>query len=199
MLIDTHSHLNFDVFNKDRDAVINRSLKDGVFMINVGSDYKTSKLAVEIAEKHQEGVYAAVALHPIHAKAISNLKFQISNLHFQSKNLKTETFNYEVFKRLAVSSSKVVAIGETGLDAMYPNSNQEEVFLEHLRLAKELNLPVILHCRKAHSDLISLLKTSHISCDRIKCVRCGFYRKQLYFSKVASYSVCIKKYFTLTY
>jgi len=137
MLIDTHSHLNFKAFDKDRDKVIKRSLTEGVFMINVGSDFATSKMAVEIAHEHKEGVYAAVALHPIHVK--------------------DEQFDYGAFKDLA-KNKKVVAIGETGLDAMYPNAKQEEVFLEHLRLANELKLPVILHCRKAHKELLRILK-----------------------------------------
>jgi len=163
MLIDTHSHLNFKAFEKDRSEVIKRSLKEGVFMINVGSNYETSELAVEIAEKYQSGVFSAVGLHPIHTQTISNLKFQISNLHTKSKNFKTEDFDYKKFKKLAQSSKKVVAIGETGLDAMYPNQSQEDVFLEHLKLAKELDLPVILHCRKAHQNLIKILKNYQFS------------------------------------
>ncbi len=139
MLVDTHSHLNFKTFDQERDEVIIRALKGGVFMINVGSSYETSKLAIKIAEKYEKGVYAAIALHPIH--------------------LKDEKFDYKKYKELAKSSKKVVAIGEAGLDAMYPNPKQEEVFLEHLKLAHELDLPVILHCRKAHSDLIKVLKS----------------------------------------
>jgi len=138
MFVDTHSHLNFKAFDQDRDEVIKRTLKQGVFMINVGSDYETSRLAVEIAEKYEKGVWAAVALHPIH--------------------IKDEKFDYEKYKKLAMSSKKVVAIGETGLDAMYPNPEQEKIFLEHLKLAKELDLPVILHCRKAHKEMIQDLK-----------------------------------------
>lgn len=137
MFFDTHSHLNFKAFDQDRDKVIKRSLKEGVFMINVGSDYGNSKLAVEIAEKYQTGVYASIALHPIHTK--------------------DEEFDYEKYKTLS-KSAKVVAIGETGLDEMYPNDKQKEVFLQHLELARELGLPVILHCRKAHQELIKDLR-----------------------------------------
>jgi TatD DNase family protein len=140
MLIDTHSHLNFNAFKDDVDEVIRRSLVNNVWMSNVGSQYETSKKAVEIAEKYPQGVYAAIGLHPIYAK---------------------ESFNYDEYKKLA-ESKKVVAIGEIGLDykAEYVSfkERQEEVFLQQLNLAKELNLPVIFHCRMAHDDLLDILR-----------------------------------------
>jgi len=143
MLIDTHSHLNFKAFNKDRDEVIKRSLENNVWLINASSTFDTSKLAIEIAEKHQEGVYASVGLHPIHVK--------------------DEEFDVEKYRELA-KSDKVVAIGETGLDYMYPEKEkQKQVFLQHLELAKELDLPVILHCRKAHDELLKLLQSDRLS------------------------------------
>lgn len=138
MHIDTHAHLNFKAFNKDRDKVIENCLAEQVFLVNVGSDYETSLLAVEIAEKYKEGVWASIALHPIHAK--------------------DEEFDYEKYKKLAESSKKVVAVGETGLDTLYNNDKQKQVFLEHLRLASELGLPVILHCRGAHQELLETIK-----------------------------------------
>ncbi|MEK9177845.1 MAG: TatD family hydrolase, partial [Patescibacteria group bacterium] len=65
--IDIHAHVNFAAFAADRDEVIARTLKSGTAMINVGSQYETSKLAVELAEKYESGVYAIVGLHPIHS------------------------------------------------------------------------------------------------------------------------------------
>lgn len=142
MLIDTHSHLNFKAFNKDRNIVIKRSLENNVWLINASSTFNTSKLAVKIAEKYKEGVYASVGLHPIHVK--------------------DEEFDVFKYRELA-KSDKVVAIGETGLDYMYPEKEkQKQVFLQHLELAKELNLPVIFHCRKAHNELIEILKSQNI-------------------------------------
>ena len=139
MLIDTHAHLNFRVFKEDTDEVIRRSLEGGIWMINVGTQYDTSKKAVEIAENYQEGVYAAIGLHPIHSE---------------------EDFSYEKYKELA-KSPKVVAIGEIGLDYKSEyvlfKEKQKEVFLKQLDLARELNLPVIFHCRFAHEDLIEIL------------------------------------------
>jgi TatD DNase family protein len=107
-------------------------------MINVGSQYNTSKKAVEIAEKYKQGVYVAVGLHPIHAQ---------------------DNFIKREYQKLA-ESKKVVAIGEIGLDykpEYLPfKEHQKKVFLEQLELAKELNLPVIFHCRFAHDDLIEM-------------------------------------------
>jgi len=145
MLIDTHAHLNFSAFKNDFDKVIKRSLAEDIWMINVGSEYETSKKAVEIAEKYN-GIFAAIGLHPIHVE--------------------DEEFDKEKYKWLA-NSDKVVAIGEIGLDyykdyAVF-KEKQKKVFLEQLELAEELNLPVIFHCRKAHDDLLEILKNHQFS------------------------------------
>jgi len=141
MLIDTHAHLNFSAYKNDTNEVTQRSLKNNVWMINVGSQYSTSKKAVEIAEKYFQGVYAAIGLHPIHAQ---------------------DGFKKEEYQKLA-QSKKVVAIGEIGLDYkveyLFFKKKQKEIFLEQLDLAKKLNLPVIFHCRMAHQNLIEILKS----------------------------------------
>lgn len=140
MLIDTHAHVNFNAFKEDAQEVIRRSLDNNVWMINVGSQYETSKRAVEIAERYEKGVLAAVGLHPIHAQ---------------------NEFDYQKYKKLA-ESKKVVAIGEIGLDYKKEYSSfkekQKEIFLRQLDLAQELNLPVIFHCRMAHDEIIDILK-----------------------------------------
>ncbi len=155
MLTDTHSHLNFNAYKDDVDEVVKRSLENNIWMINVGSQYETSKRAVEIAENYSQGVYAAVGLHPIYAQ---------------------DDFKYQEYKNLAFRSlgegGKVVAIGEIGLDykAEYVSfkEKQREVFLEQLDLAMELNLPVIFHCRMAHQDLIQTLE--HLSIQTLRGV-----------------------------
>jgi len=139
-LIDTHAHLNFKAFNKDYREVIKRALDENVWMINVGSNFATSRRAVEIAEEYKEGVYAAIGLHPIHVQ--------------------DEKFDASKYRQLA-QSPKVVAIGETGLDYYHDKSakdSQKDIFVKQLKLAKKLNKPVIIHCREAHQDLIDLLK-----------------------------------------
>lgn len=165
MLIDTHAHLNFNAYKNDTDEVIRRALDNDVWIINVGSQYTTSKRAVEIAEKYPESVYAAVGLHPIHlSQRIFKTKVDTEEIEFKTQE---EEFDTRLYKELA-SSKKVVAIGEIGLDYYYRpkgktkleqfKQKQKEVFLKHLDLAQELNLPVIFHCRSAHDDLIIILE-----------------------------------------
>lgn len=140
ILIDTHAHVNFNNFKDDSEDVIRRSLARNVWMINVGSQYSTSKRAVAMAEKYESGVYAAVGLHPIHVG---------------------DGFEYLRYKELAVE--KVVAIGEIGLDYKVEylpfKEKQKEILLAQIELAQELNLPIIFHCRMAHDDLIAELET----------------------------------------
>jgi len=139
MVIDTHAHLNFSAYKDDADEVIRRSLDNDVWMINVSSQYPTSKRAIEIAERYKKGIYAAVGLHPIYTQ---------------------DKFQYEKYRDLA-KSKKVVAIGEIGLDykAEYISfkEKQKEVFFKQLDLAKELSLPIIFHCRMAHHDLLKII------------------------------------------
>jgi len=168
MIIDTHSHLNFKAYKNDLDEVIKRTLQNNVWAINVGTKYETSEQAVNIAEKYGEGIFAAVGLHPIYASA----EFQKVKTDPDEGNflVKEEFFDREKYKKLAMSDKRrVVAIGEIGLDYYYkPKTNikleqfkqaQKKVFIEQLELAKELDLPVILHCRMAHTDLIDILKS----------------------------------------
>lgn len=174
MLIDTHAHVNFNVYKDDADEVIRRALENNVWMINVGSQYDTSKRAVEMAEKYSQGVYAAVALHPIH---LGPSKFiDKDEIRFKTRE---EKFDKEKYRELALSP-KVVAIGETGLDYYHVACNmkhetkikalQKEIFKKHLDLAKELNKPIILHCRKAYDDLLGVLHaTGYGLCGVLHC------------------------------
>lgn len=164
MLIDTHSHLNFKAYDADREEVVKRAQKDGVVCIDVGTKYETSKKAIELAESH-EGVYAAIGMHPIHIKTdLMKLKMDAEEGAFEPLG---EEYEKERYKELA-KSKKVVAIGEIGLDYYYrPKTTarleqfkelQKKVFIAQLDLAKELDLPVIFHCRMAHADAVEILK-----------------------------------------
>ncbi len=141
MIFDTHSHLNFPDYDKDREEVIKKTLEEGVFMINVGTSIKESRAVVEIAKKYKQGVYASIGLHPLY--------------------IDDEVFSSDDYKKIAEENrTKVVAIGETGLDKHKDNfEKQESIFKEHIKLAEELNLPLIIHCRKAHNELIHILKS----------------------------------------
>lgn len=130
-MIDTHAHLNFNDFQDDYAEVIRRSFDNGIkAIINVGSNFETSQRAIEIAKEFNK-CYAVVGLHPIHADK--------------------EEFKVENYYSLIRTNKRIVkAIGETGLDYFHNSKNKEqqkEIFLKHLELAREFNLPIILHCR----------------------------------------------------
>lgn len=139
--IDTHAHLNFDQFDQDLDDVIKRAEEAKVTkIITIGIDFKTSKRAVELA-KIYDGLYASVGFHP-----------------HEVKNIKKE--DYDLLKELA-QGSKVVGIGETGLDYFKeysPKKLQQEHFGLQVSLAQELDLPVIIHSRNSYEDIIAIIK-----------------------------------------
>ena len=166
MIIDTHSHLNFNAFKEDLDEVAKRTVAQNIWTINVGTKYETSQSAIEVAQKYGEGFFATIGLHPIYAAAeFVKTKTDPDEGEFL---IKEHTFEKEKYKDLA-NSKKVVAIGEIGLDYYYKpkttaklaqfKEKQKQVFLEQLDLARELNLPLILHCRMAHDDVIEILES----------------------------------------
>jgi len=165
MLVDTHAHLNFNAYKDDFNKVIERTLTNNIWIINIGSQYETSEMAVEIAQKVEIGVFAAVGLHPIHLETgLVKIKNDKEEIELKTRE---EDFNCERYKELA-QNPKVVAIGEIGLDYYWRpkttkkkelfKQKQKDLLLKQLELAKELNLPVIFHCRMAHQDLIKFLK-----------------------------------------
>jgi TatD DNase family protein len=164
MLIDTHAHVNFTAFKDDGDEVIKRALAAGTWLVNVGSQYDTSRRAAEYAKKYELGVWAAVALHPIHLKG-RKIVAEVDPDEMIEFQTQEEKFDAQKYRALA-EEAKVVAIGETGLDYYHLDPGQEaeqkvlqkESFLAHLKLAKELGKPVIIHCREAHQDLLEILK-----------------------------------------
>ncbi|MDP3661399.1 MAG: TatD family hydrolase [bacterium] len=159
--IDIHSHTNFAAFEKDREEVIKRAREAGVALINVGTQKDTSQKAVEIAEQHESGVYAAVGLHPIHtAKSFYDEdELGEGGKDFTSRG---EQFDYNYYKKLALHS-KVVAIGECGLDFYRVENlkeNQGDVFRKQIELANEVKKPLMLHIRQAYKEAYEILKNS---------------------------------------
>lgn len=166
MIFDSHCHLNFNAFKDDWREVAENCLSQNVWMINVGTKYETSKRAVEIAEEFPEGVFAAIGLHPIHLESQKYDAWELGGREGMKTN--PEVFDYEKYKSLAKSSQKVVAIGEIGLDYWRKpktkrrlgefKRRQKDTLKEQIKLSRELNLPIIFHCRVAFDDLLELLK-----------------------------------------
>lgn len=141
MFADTHCHLDFPEFNPDREEVIARAKNQAIdFIVNIGSSLNGSKMSLELARQH-DFIYASIGLHPHEAD-----KFD-QNIHAELAGL--------------ASNDKVVAIGEIGLDC-YRNysevDNQKKLFQSLLKLAKEKNLPVIIHNRLAQKDTLMILR-----------------------------------------
>jgi len=163
-LIDTHCHVQFNAYKDDADEVIKRSLDAGVFMITVGTQTDTSRAGVELANKYDE-LWAAIGLHPNH---LCEQEFTDPNEVEENATVKTrcEEFDPDFYRELA-KDPKVVAIGEFGLDYFHlPEqldreqviADQKKSMREHLDLADELGLPVILHSRDSHADQADILR-----------------------------------------
>ena len=159
MFIDTHAHVNFKAFQEDGDEVVRRALAHDTWMILVGAEYKTSQRSLDYANRYERGVYAAVGLHPLH---LHEVEAEGDDYNFVTR---AEEFNYGRYEKLA-KFEKTVAIGEIGLDYYHISlsadvsaikKKQQEVFLEQLVLSRRLELPVIIHCRQAHDDMLALL------------------------------------------
>jgi TatD DNase family protein len=140
-LIDSHAHLDFPQFDDDRDAVIRRAREAGlVAILNVGADLPSSRAAVGLADTY-DFIYAAVGVHPHDAVTVTPAV--LDELRTLARHL------------------KVVAIGEIGLDYyrdLSPRPVQRRAFADQLALAAELDLPVAVHSREAHDDVLAALR-----------------------------------------
>ena len=150
-LLDSHAHYNDEKFDDDRDTIIKEAYNSGITtIINAGYSLESSKKAIEIANQY-EFMYATVGVSP---NDIEDLKE-----------------NYiEDIEELA-KSHKVVAIGEIGLDYYWNKENKEkqkEIFMEQIKLANKLDLPIVIHTREAVMDTIDILK-------KIECKKRGVF------------------------
>lgn len=146
MIIDTHCHLDFEQFNSDRGAVMERASRAGVsYFINIGSSLEGSRKSVELASRH-DNIFATVGIHPHHADGVTE----------------------EVFAEIEklAGNKKVVAIGEVGLDYFKSPSGrdkQKELFVRFIELAGRQELPLVIHNRDGASDTLGILKKTHSS------------------------------------
>ncbi len=166
---DAHTHVQFSGFDADRGAVVSRARAADVWMVNVGTQQDTSRAAVELAEQHREGVYAAIGLHPIHTARSHHDEAELGGgeaaVAFTSRG---EVFDADRYRPLALHE-KTVAIGECGLDYFRINESedreaqvrrQREAFVAQIALAREVKKPLMIHCRNAFADLITILGSS---------------------------------------
>jgi TatD DNase family protein len=157
--IDSHCHIDGPEYDADRGEVIARALDAGVTtMLNVGTGDPNSgafERAVELAKQH-EHIYAAIGVHPHDAKLFDEAaETRLTNLVKQN--------------------SKVVAWGEIGLDYHYdhsPREVQREIFRRQLRIARSLDLPVVIHSREADDDTIDLLRNELTEYARAGVLHC---------------------------
>ncbi|MFH1402357.1 MAG: TatD family hydrolase [Patescibacteria group bacterium] len=141
--IDIHAHLDMSAFDKDREELILKLQKEKIGVITIGVDKKSSFWAVELAEKH-DNVFASIGCHPTDA---------------------TENFCESDFMELA-RHSKVVAIGECGLDffrakdeSATEKNRQKKLFETQVDFAVEYKKPLMIHCRDAHKEVLDILKS----------------------------------------
>jgi len=146
ILVDTHAHVDIDAFDADREEVLERAAQNGVaVIINASFDMESSRRSVALAES-RGGVYALAGVHPHDAGEVPE--------------------NYLEELASMAKGPRVVALGEMGLDYyrdLSPREVQQKVFREQLALARELEIPVVIHDRDAHADIMSILKKDGIS------------------------------------
>ncbi len=166
--IDAHTHVQFAAYDLDRGDVIERSLLGGVRLINVGTQHDTSRRALEVAEKYDDGVYAAVGLHPVHTgKTFHDADELGGGDAAKAFTSRGEVFDYDYYRTLAVNQ-KVVAIGECGLDYYKMDDEtikaaaekQKIAFYAQIELSKEVKKPLMIHSREAFSDTLDILKAT---------------------------------------
>lgn len=140
-LFDTHTHLDSPQFNEDREQIISNAVEAGVTrMINVGFNRETIPSTMKLAETY-DFIYAAVGWHPVDA-----ITMQDGDLEWIASLCEHE---------------KVVAIGEIGLDYHWdtsPKDVQQQVLRQQIGLARELGMPIVIHNRDAHEDIVKILR-----------------------------------------
>src|SRR3990167_9911648 len=157
--IDIHSHLNLSPLLENKDQIIQNMRDAGIGTITVGTDYETSKLAVEMANDRPDILWATVGQHP-------------NDLPTGQAGNPDEVFDYEKYLELA-KNEKVVAIGETGLDYFRDQSvgnkeRQKELFIKHIELALEVGKPLMIHARPAknsmnvYEDVLDILESCQL-------------------------------------
>ena len=170
-IFDSHAHYDDEAFDEDRDELIEELNQNGVIgILDCASSYESIDKVCEITDKW-EFIYGALGIHPENADEF------------------TDEVLEEIKKKIE-SNKKIIAVGEIGLDYYWdenpPREVQKEVFRKHMELAKELNLPVVIHDRDAHEDTLKIMKeypevigTVHCFSGSVEfakeCLKLGYY------------------------
>ena len=163
MIFETHAHYDDHKFDEDREAVLQKVIQSGVSpIINVGASIDSTKATIELAKSH-DYIYAAVGVHP------SDIE-----------DLNEESF---MWLRAQTSYEKTVAIGEIGLDYYWDKEPEVQKaqrywFERQLELAREVELPVIIHSRDAAEDTVKVMK-EHNAQELSGVIHCYSYSKEM--------------------
>ena len=169
-LIDTHCHLHFPAYDQDREAVLARMREKGIAAITVGTNVTTSKSGVAFAEQHPD-VFATIGYHPEHLT---------SSYTDEQEPHDTNAYSIDAIAEIAKSGSKkIAAIGETGLDFFRIDKDRDEqeatqmqelALRDHINLAHEVDLPLVIHCRDAFRRLATIIQDEQGKGKRVRGV-----------------------------
>lgn len=170
-IFDSHSHYDDEAYDLDREEVFKELQADGVVgVINCASSYESVSKVNELTKEYNF-VYGAIGIHPENADECTDERI-------------------EEFREIIKNNNKIVAVGEIGLDYYWEENPsrevQKDVFRKHMKLAKELKLPVIIHDRDAHQDTLEIMKefpevigTVHCFSGSVEfakeCIKLGYY------------------------
>ena len=161
MIFETHAHYDDEAFTEDRDSLLKSMEENGIgLIVNVTAEYDSIDETYELSQKY-DFVYGTVGVHPSEVEELDDKKLAKM---------------YEKAKR-----DKIVAIGEIGLDYYWPEPDHEipkKWFLAQLKMAKELDLPVIIHSRDAAADTLDILKSDAATGLR-GIIHCYSYSKEM--------------------
>lgn len=146
LIFDSHAHYDDKAFDNDRDDLLKSLPNKGIYeVINAGTNIQTSRESVRLANKYSY-IYAAVGIHP--ECILDNCEKNLQELESMVSN------------ELERKNKKIVAIGEIGLDYHYSKENKDlqlEIFEKQIIIAKKLDIPVLIHDRDAHKDIMDML------------------------------------------
>lgn len=159
MLIDTHCHLDFPEFDKDRDEVIERSRENGIgYIVNIGSSLEGSKRSLELSKKY-DFIYGTVGIHPHGADRFDEkAKASLEGLARKDKVVAIGEIGLDYYAEVSASRSDTSSKNYIR-DKNYSRiENQRTLFISLIKLAKDLDLPLVIHNRQAQGETLAILK-----------------------------------------